>query len=81
LVRAENRADLDRERERVDRLTVEVQQATAEAAAAREATTRLEDLLRANDWAGGSNDNRGQAASRLGHLVADLVQADRKACR
>jgi hypothetical protein len=31
--------------------------------------------------AGDSIDGHGRAASRLGHLVADLVKADRKACR
>ena len=78
---AGHRADFERERERADCLMAEVLQATAEATAAKDATERLEGLLRAGDRAGGSIDNRGQGASRLGHLVADLVQADRKACR
>jgi hypothetical protein len=78
---AGHRADFERERERADRLMAEMLQATAEAAAAREAAARLEGILQAGERAGGSNDNRGQAASRLGHLVAGLVQADRKASR
>jgi hypothetical protein len=47
-------------------------------------TARLEDevaALRTGGRAGGSIDSRGQAASRLGHLAATIVEADRKACR
>ena len=39
---ADHRADFERERERADRLTVELLQATAETMAAKEATARLE---------------------------------------
>jgi hypothetical protein len=81
---ADHRADFDRERERADRLTVELLQATAETMAAKEMTARLEDevaALRTGGRAGGSIDSRGQAASRLGHLAATIVEADRKACR
>src|ERR1700757_1992781 len=39
---ADHRADFERERERADRLTVELQQAAAETMAAVEATARLE---------------------------------------
>jgi|SRR5262245_35359840 len=78
---AGHRADFERERDRADRLMAELLQATAEATAAREATARLEGLLQAGNQHGGSIDGNGQATSRLGHLVADLVQRDRKACR
>ena len=77
---ADDRADFERERDRADRLTVELLQATAETMAANEVTARLEDevvALRAAD----SVDGQGQAARRLGHLAASIVQADRKACR
>jgi hypothetical protein len=76
----DDRANFARGRARADRLTVELLQATAETMAAKEVTARLEDevaVLRA----GGSVDSRGQAARRLGHLAASIVEADRKACR
>ena len=79
---ADHRADF--ERERADRLTVELLQATAETMAANEATARLEGevaALRTRGRAGGSIESHGQAASRLGHLAATIVEADRKACR
>src|ERR1700674_5692035 len=81
---ADHRADFERERERADRLTVELLQATAETMAANEATARLEGevaALRTRGRAGGSVDSHGQAARRLGHLAATIVEADRKACR
>jgi hypothetical protein len=37
--------------------------------------------LRTGGRAGGPIDSHGQATSRLGHLAATIVQADRKACR
>jgi hypothetical protein len=77
---ADHRADFERERERADRLTVELLQATAEIMAAKEAAARLEDEVAALR-AGGSTDSHGQAARRLGHLAATIVEADRKACR
>ena len=77
---ADDRADFERECERSARLTVELLQATAEAMAAKEMTARLEDEVAALR-AGGSVDSHGQAARRLGHLAATIVQADRKACR
>ena len=80
---ADHRADFERERERADRLTVELLQATAETMAAKEATARLEGevvALRTDGRAGGSIDSHGQAARRLGHLAATIVEADRKAC-
>ena len=81
---ADHRADFERERERVDRLAVELLQATAETMAANEVTARLEGevaALRTGGRAGGSNDSHGQAARRLGHLAATIVEADRKAWR
>jgi hypothetical protein len=70
----------DFERERADRLTVELLRATAEIMAAKEVTARLEDEVAALR-AGGSVDSHGQAARRLGHLAGSIVEADRKACR
>jgi uncharacterized small protein (DUF1192 family) len=74
---ASHRADFERERERADRLMVEVLQATAETMAAREALARLEGSLSAGNR-GGAIDNHEQAGRRLGHLAAALVAADRK---
>src|SRR6202158_5562480 len=81
---ADHRADFERERERADRLTVELLQATAETVAAKEATARLEGevaALRTGGRAGGSIDSHGQAARRLGHLAATIVEGDRKGWR
>jgi hypothetical protein len=81
---ADHRADFERERERADRLTVELLQATAETMAAKEVTARLEGevaALRSGGRVGGSIDSHGQAARRLGHLAATIVEADRKGCR
>ena len=81
---ADHRADFERECERADRLTVALLQATAETMAAKEVTARLEGevaALRTGGRAGGSIDSHGQAARRLGHLAATIVEADRKACR
>src|SRR6266480_690892 len=77
---ADHRADF--ERERADRLTVELLQATAETMAAKKVTARLEGevaALRTGGRAGGSIERHGQAARRLGHLAATIVEADRKA--
>jgi hypothetical protein len=78
---AGHRADFERERERADRLMVELLQATAEAMAAREAAARLEGFLRTSGRSGRSIDSDGLAARRPGLLAADLVAADRKAQR
>ena len=78
---AGHRADFERERERADRLMLELLQATAETMAAKEATARLEGFLRADGRTGGSIDSHGLASRRPGHLAADLVAADRKALR
>src|SRR5215475_12668745 len=74
---AGHRADFERERERADRLLVELLQANAEAAAAKEAAARLAGSVRTAS----AIDSQGQAARRLGHLAADLVAGDRKAAR
>src|ERR1700686_4088657 len=79
---AAHRADF--ERERAACRTFERLQAPAETMAAKEATARLESevaALRAGGRAGRSIDSHGRAASRLGHLAATIVEADRKACR
>ena len=81
---ADHSADFERERERADRLTVELLQATAEVMAAKEVAARLEGevaALRTGGRAGGSIDSHEQAARRLGRLAATIVEADRKACR
>ena len=81
---ADHSADFERERERADRLAAELLQSTAEMMAAKEMTARLEDevaALRSGGQSGGSTDTHGQAARRLGHLAATIVQADRKAYR
>jgi uncharacterized small protein (DUF1192 family) len=76
-----HRADFERERERADRLMVELLQATAETMAAKEATARLEGFLQPSGRAGGSSDSHGLAARRPANLAAELVGADRKASR
>jgi hypothetical protein len=81
---ADHSADFERERERADRLEIELLQATAEVMAAKEVAARLEGevaALRTGGRAGGSIDSHEQAARRLGHLAASIVQADRKAYR
>ena len=72
---AGHRADFERERERADRLMTELLQAAAETMAAKEATARIEGELAALQIGG-----QKQAARRLGHLAATIVEADRKAC-
>jgi len=76
---AARRADF--ERERADRLMVELFQATAETMAAKEATARLEGELAGLRIGGRSISAPEQAARRLGQLAATVVEADRKACR
>jgi hypothetical protein len=81
---ADHSAVFERERERADRLEIELLQATAEVMAAKEVAARLEGevaALRTGGRAGGSIDSHEQAARRLGHLAATIVEADRKACR
>lgn len=72
----------ERERERAERLAVELQQASAEATAANAWAARLENemtALRTDRRPGGSLV--GHAALRLGLLAASIVQADRAARR
>jgi len=80
---AGHRADFERERERADRLMVELRQATAETMAAKEATARLEGEVAALRTVGraGSINSHGQVARRIGHLTATLVEADRRATK
>ena len=78
---AGHRADFERERERADRLMVELLHATAETMAAKETTARLEGFLRASGRMGRSIDSHGIVARRPGLQAADLVAADRKASR
>lgn len=78
VVAAGNRADF--ERERADRLAVEL--TAAKTAAADAWAARLEGevaLLRTGRLAGVAI--AGHAARRLGHLAAAIVEADRAACR
>ncbi|WP_164937025.1 hypothetical protein [Bradyrhizobium vignae] len=76
------RAVFERERDRADRLAVELQQAIAETMAANAWAARLDDEVRAlrNDRRPGGTI-AGHAARRLGHLAAAIVKADRAACR
>jgi hypothetical protein len=76
-----HRADLERERDRADRLMVELLQATAEAMAAQEATARLEGFLRHDVRNDGSMDRHELVTRRPGQLAADLVAADRRTFR
>jgi len=78
---ASHRADFEHERARADRLMAELRQATAEAAAAREAAARLEGevaVLRARAHTDSSIE---KTERRLGQLAATLVDSDRKAAR
>jgi hypothetical protein len=77
---AGHREDFERERERADSLVVELLRATAESAAARETTARLEGEVAALRT-GASIDSHGQPSRRVGQLAASLVEADRKAAR
>ncbi|MBR0840875.1 hypothetical protein JQ607_11810 [Bradyrhizobium liaoningense] len=82
VVAAGYRMVFERERERADSLAIELAQAAAETIAANAWATRLEDevaVLRSDRRAGGGI--AGQAALRLGHLAAAIVQADRAARR
>jgi hypothetical protein len=81
-VAARHRADFERERERGDRLMLELLQANAETTAAKEAAARLEGFLRTTGRGGGGPiDRHGLAARQVGNVAADLVAADRKAMR
>jgi cytochrome c556 len=73
---AMHRADFERERERADRLTVELIKASAETASAKEAAARLEGEVAALEAAA-----RGESPNRLRRLAAAVVEADRRACK
>jgi hypothetical protein len=78
---AGHRADFEHERERAERLVIELLQATAETTAAREAAARLEGevaVLRTRSRTDSSID---KTERRLGQLAATLVESDRKAAR
>ncbi|MBR0826655.1 hypothetical protein JQ596_13990 [Bradyrhizobium manausense] len=75
---ADARADFERERERADRLDVELKQAAAETTAANAWVARLEEEVAALRT---GRSTAGQAALRLGHLAAAIVGADRAARR
>jgi hypothetical protein len=77
---ASQRADFERERDRADRLMAELLKATAGTVAAKEAMARLEGELAALR-AVGPGAGQGQAVSRVCHLAATLVEADRRACK
>ncbi len=77
---ASHRADFEHERERADRLMAEPLRAAAETMAAKEAAARLDGELAALR-AIGAGTGQGQAASRIRHLAATLVEADRRACK
>ena len=80
-VAAGHRVDFERERERADRLMLELLQANAETTAAREAMARLEGFLRSSGRTDRPSDSHGLATRRPGSVAADLVTADRKAAR
>jgi hypothetical protein len=71
---AVHRADFERERERGDRLMVELLNTTAEIVSANKAAARLEGELAALRTGG-----RGQVPSRIRDLAASVVEADRRA--
>ncbi|HTO61811.1 MAG TPA: hypothetical protein VMM15_11210 [Bradyrhizobium sp.] len=79
LAAAGHRADFEHERERADRLLIELLQANTETTAAKEAAARLEGALRTSSRHAGPADSPAQAQHRLGRLAADLVAGDRKA--
>lgn len=71
-----HRADLERERERADRLAAQLANVTAEIMSIKETMTRLEDEL-----APLRIGVQKQPPSRLGRLTASVVEADRRARR
>jgi hypothetical protein len=85
---AVHRADFERERERAERLVIELLQATAEtmaareaAAAASEAAARLEGEVTVLRTRAQTDSSIDKTERRLGQLAATLVQSDRKASR
>lgn len=84
------RADFERERDRTDRLMIELLKATSQAMTAKETMARLEGelaALRTFDRGSSAAETDKQAvgaqgsASRVGRLAAALVETDRKVCR
>ena len=78
---AGHRADFEHERERADRLVIELLQAAAETAAAREAAARLEGELAVLRTRARTDSSLDKTERRLGQLAAILVESDRKASR
>ncbi|HEV2158307.1 hypothetical protein [Bradyrhizobium sp.] len=76
---ADTRADFERERERADRLAVELKQAAAETTAANEWAAQLEEEVTALRTGRAGGSDAGQAARRLGRLAASIIGADRAA--
>ena len=78
---AGHRADFEHERERAERLVVELLQATAETMAAREAAARLEGEVAVLRTRARTDSSLDKTERRLGQLAATLVESDRKASR
>jgi len=78
---AGHRADFEHERERAERLVVELLQATAETMAAREAAARLEGEVAVLRTRARTDSSIDKTERRLGQLAATLVESDRKAAR
>ena len=78
---AGHRADFERERERADRLVIELLQATAETTAAKEAAARLEGEVAVLRTRARTDSSIDKTERRLGQLAAILVESDRKASR
>ena len=78
---AGHRADFERERERAERLVIELLQATAETTAAREAAARLEGEVAVLRTRARTDSSIEKTERRLGQLAATLVESDRKASR
>jgi hypothetical protein len=82
------RADFERERERAERLVIDLLQATAETMAAKEAAAaawemaaRLEGEVAVLRTRAQTDSSIDKTERRLGQLAATLVQSDRKASR
>jgi chromosome segregation ATPase len=73
---AMHKADVERERERADRLAAELARLSAETMSVKETMTRLEGALAALRVGAEK-----QPPGRLGRLTASVVAADRRACR
>jgi dsDNA-specific endonuclease/ATPase MutS2 len=85
---AGHRADFERERERAERLVIELLNVTAEAMAAKEAAAaawetaaRLEGEVAVLRTRAQTDSSIDKTERRLGQLAATLVESDRKAAR